>query len=135
MPDDEFQYTYSAPTENERREIEDIRKAYAGAFGEGGAQSGRSDKMDRLRALHRKVTRPATVILALGLALGVLLLGVGMSIVMTLDDFYIGIPIGVMGLLLLCIVYPVYRTVLKRRKNKYAKEILSLSEELLGVKK
>ena len=52
-----FEYSYSAPTAGERREIEGIRSKYMPA-------DERQQKLERLKALDRKVKRPAVLLAA-----------------------------------------------------------------------
>ena len=71
---DKFRYTYSAPTDGERKEIERIRREYL--------PDAHGEKMTRLRALHARVRNvPMALAVTLGVA-GVLLFGLGMSMVL-----------------------------------------------------
>ena len=42
-----------------------------------------------------------------------------------------GVPVGLTGLVLVALAYPVYNRVLKKERERIAPEILRLSEELL----
>ena len=124
-----FQYTYSA---KEQAEVESIRRKYLPP---------QEDKMEQLRRLDRSASQKALVwAIALG-TIGALILGVGMSLVMS--DFgevlgayrenamLIGIIIGVAGLVLVALAYPVYNHILKKERRRIAPEILRLTEELM----
>lgn len=124
-----FHYSYSA---KEQEEIQMIRKKY---------ESPKTDKMQQLRQLDESVTRKATMYsLIIGIA-GALILGVGMSLIMT--EIYesmgiahsvamgIGIGIGIPGLVLVSMAYPVYNRVIKKEREKIAPEILRLADELM----
>lgn len=124
-----FQYTYSA---KEQAEIKKICQKY---------QSQEEDSMLRLRKLDASVTSKATVIaLGLGVA-GALMLGTGMSLIMTdlsvllgmagLTNMIVGIFAGVLGIVLIALAYPAYCKVLKRERKKIAPEILRLADELM----
>ena len=124
-----FKYTYSA---KEQDEIKRIRQKY---------QSQEEDSMTRLRKLDASVTSKATVIaLVLGIA-GVLILGMGMSLIMTdlavllgmkgMTNIIVGIITGVLGVILAALAYPVYSKVLKRERERIAPEILRLTDELM----
>ncbi|MBQ8431265.1 MAG: hypothetical protein IJX28_00120 [Clostridia bacterium] len=126
-----FTYTYSA---KEQAEIRRIREKYA-------PRAEEEDKMERLRRLDLRVTQRAqTVALILGV-LGTLVLGLGMSLVMSdlgeLLGAYrklampLGILIGVLGCIPIGFAYPVYHVILQREREKIAPEILRLTEELL----
>lgn len=124
-----FKYTYSA---KEQDEIKRIRQKY---------QSQEEDSMTRLRKLDASVTSKATVIaLVLGIV-GVLIFGMGMSLIMTdlavllgmkgMTNIIVGIITGVLGVILAALAYPVYSKVLKREREKIAPEILRLTDELM----
>lgn len=124
-----FQYTYSA---KEQDEIKKIRQKY---------QRQEEDSMLRLRKLDASATSKAIVIaLVLGVA-GALLLGTGMSLIMTdlsvllgmtgMTNMIVGIFAGVLGIVLTILAYPVYSKVLKRERKKIAPEILRLADELM----
>lgn len=124
-----FKYTYSAKEQNE---IKRIRQKY---------QSQEEDSMTRLRKLDASATSKATVIaLVLGIV-GALILGMGMSFIMTdlavllgmtgMTNMIVGIITGVLGVILAALAYPVYSKVLKREREKIAPEILRLTDELM----
>lgn len=127
--DTRFKYTYSA---KEQDEIKRIRQKY---------QSQEEDGMTRLRKLDASATSKATVIaLALGIV-GVLILGTGMSLIMTdltallgmtgMANMIVGIIAGVLGIIFVALAYPVYSKVLKREREKIAPEIFRLTDELM----
>ena len=123
--DKSFSFTYSAPTEAERREIESIRRQYT-------SDKGKEGKIERLRSLHAKVTGKATAIsLALGV-MGTLLFGGGMALVLEFGKITLGILLALLGVPPIMAAYPVYNSVMSRGKQKYGEEILRLSEEILG---
>lgn len=121
-----FQYTYSAA---QRQEIEHIRKKYLPR---------EEDKMEQLRRLHYSATEKAQAAsIALGV-IGTLMLGTGMSFIITdlgmqLGEMalILGILVGLVGLILVALAYPVYNTVLKKERARIAPEILRLTDELL----
>lgn len=121
-----FSFTYSA---EQQKEIQAIRKKYLPQ---------KADKMEQLRKLHAVPTQKAQACsVALGI-IGALVMGTGMSLCMTeLSGFlggtamFIGIPVGLMGMVLVALAYPLYNRVLKKQREKIAPEILRLSDELL----
>ena len=125
----EFKYTYSA---KEQDEIKRIRQKY---------QEQEEDEMSRLRRLDAKVYQKATTNALVFGVLGALVMGSGMSLVMTdlgivfgMNDFIIliiGIVVGIIGMFLMALAYPVYIKVLKKERERIAPEILKLTEELL----
>ncbi len=123
-----FEYNYSAPTEEERKEIDSIRRQYT-------AGSKEESKLERLRALDKRVKSGAT---ALGLSLGIggcLLFGLGLSMVLEWELLAGGIAVAVVGTLPVAFAGTAYKWVLARNKKKYGGEILRLSEELLHGEK
>jgi len=124
-----FNYTYSA---KEQEEIKRIRKKYT-------APAAEEDKMAQLRRLDASVySKATTVALVVGI-IGALIMGFGMSLVMTdigavLGTFLamvIGIGVGVIGIILVCLAYPLYNRTLKKEREKIAPEILRLTDELM----
>jgi uncharacterized membrane protein len=120
-----FEYTYSAPTEAERREIARIRKQYE-------AKDEKQIKLERIRKLDSFVQN-FSIILALVLGvMGTLIFGLGLSMVLVWDIFVFGIVVCVIGVCPMIAAYPLYVITLKKNKEKYGEEILRLSEELLN---
>lgn len=119
--DSVFNYTYSA---KEQEEIKKIREKYVGKSDE--------TNIEKLRRLDKSVTKKATVLsITLGI-IGVLVMGTGMSMCMAFEGLFIaGIIIGVIGIALVCVNYPVYIYVLKKEREKIAPEIIKLSDELM----
>ena len=126
-----FKFTYSA---KQQEEIRAIREKYT-------APEQTEDKMQRLRRLDATVTQKATTMsLVLGI-IGALVLGSGMSLAMTeigtsiglkgATAMLIGILIGIVGIVLVCIAYPVYNCIVKKQREKIAPEILRLTDELM----
>lgn len=119
--DREFNYTYSAP---EQEELKRIKEKYL-------PKEARLDKMEQLRRLDRSVERPG-MILSLGMGvIGTLIFGAGMSCVMVWNLLGLGIAVGLAGVALLSAAYPVYKTVTEKRKAALAPQILALTEELM----
>lgn len=121
-----FNFTYSAA---QQQEVEDIRKKYLPK---------EEDKMEQLRKLHAVPTQKAQAAsIAVGVV-GALIMGTGMSFAMTdigaaLGSLamVLGIVVGVVGMVLVGLAYPIYNRVLKKERQKIAPEILRLSDELL----
>ncbi len=121
-----FTFTYSA---QQQKEVEEIRKKYIPR---------EADKMEQLRKLHALPTAKAqSAAIALGV-IGALLLGLGMSLAMTdlgaaLGELamVLGIVVGLAGMVLVALAYPVYNRVLTRERERIAPEVLRLADELL----
>lgn len=98
------------------------------------------DKLIELKKLDAKVRRPANIFGYVYGSISAIILGSGMSFVMTDiaaqvglsgDPMIFGIVIGVIGLGMALLTYPIYKRILKSRKRKYAKQILEMSEQML----
>lgn len=97
-------------------------------------------QLDALRELDRKVKRPANVFAYIFGVLSAIIMGCGMSLVMTdigvtlgmTDAMVPGIIIGVIGMLMAIINYPIYKGIMNSRKNKYADRIMKLSDKIMG---
>ncbi len=124
MENNQFNYTYIAPTERERKEIERIRDAYK-------PKTQNETQIERLKKLDQKVHRfPMILSLTLGIV-GILIFGLGLSLILEMDMLVIGSCIAVAGFVPLALAYPAYRASTENRKKKYGAEILELSEKLL----
>ena len=120
-----FSYTYSAPTEEEKCEVESIRRQYT-------AKTIEEDKMARLRRLHRSVVGHATALsLAVGIV-GILVFGLGLSLVLEFGKLTWGIIISLIGLCPTTLAYPIYNLAIKHGKTRYGDEIIRISNEILG---
>ena len=122
-----FSYTYSA---QQQEDIKNIRKKYLPP---------EEDKMERLRKLHHSATQKAQAwALVLGV-IGALIMGSGMSLVMTdigeviglTSTLIPGIVIGIIGMIPVAFAYPTYNHILKKERQRIAPEILRLSDELM----
>lgn len=125
-----FNYSYSA---SQQEEINRIRNKYLPDV-----NLEKTDKMEQLRRLDASVTNKATVLsLAVGI-IGALIMGMGMSLIMTdIGDYLgissklpIGIIIGLVGIIGIILAYPLYQRVIAKERKKIAPQILKLADEL-----
>ena len=126
--DNGFSYTFRS---GEQNEIKMIREKYVNEGKE-------ENTLEKLRRLDRSTTQKSTAFsLVLGV-IGTLLLGIGMSLIMT--DFgdalgvwqiVIGVFSGVIGIAVAALAYPVYIVITKKERARLAPEIIRLSDELL----
>ncbi len=124
-----FHYTYSSA---QQEEIEAIRKKYL-------PQETQQEKMEQLRKLDAGVFRKGmAAALTVGI-LGSLIMGTGMSLIMTdlaeslgLDYGMVpGLILGIIGMVGVIAAYPLYQEMVKRERMRIAPQILKLTEELL----
>lgn len=96
--------------------------------------------LDMLRELDAEVKRPANLFGYIFGSIAALIMGTGMSLVMTdigeqlgiSNTMPLGILIGVIGMLMAIVNYPIYNKILSSRKEKYAGRILKLSEKIMS---
>lgn len=91
-------------------------------------------KLDELKALDKKVKRPAKVFAYIFGVLGALVLGTGMCLAMKVigDLMAVGIVVGVIGILMVSINYLIYKKILNKRRGKYCRKVLELSEQIMA---
>ena len=127
--DKNFSYVYSA---KEQDEIRRIRQKY---------QMKEEDGISKLRKMDAKVSQKATTISLIFGIVGTLIMGIGMSLVMTdlgslfglshTMEMVLGVIIGLVGIIIVILAYPVYNKTLKKEREKIAPEIMKLTEELM----
>lgn len=96
-------------------------------------------ELDLLCELDAEVKRPANVFGYVFGGIGAIVMGAGMSLVMTNlgaqlgigNPMPLGIAVGIVGMLMAIINYPIYKAILSSRKEKYAERILALSEKIM----
>ena len=100
-----------------------------------------ASELDELRELDAKVKRPANVFAYVFGSISAIIMGCGMSLIMTdiadsiglgVDPMKAGIVIGVAGMILALLNYPMYKGILNSRKKKYGAKILELSEKIMN---
>lgn len=127
----DFEYTYVAPTNEERKEIENIKNSYLSK-----KETESQTKLSRLRSLDMKVKNtPGIIALTFGI-IGILIFGLGLSIILEIKTIpmFIGIICAIVGTILMIVAHPINKMVYNNLKKKYGPQIISLSEELLNEK-
>lgn len=95
--------------------------------------------LDDLKALDNKVKKPANVFAYVYGSLGAMVMGSGMSLIMTdigamlgiTETIVPGIAIGIVGMVMALTTYPIHKKILTSRKKKYAGKIMELSERIM----
>ena len=98
----------------------------------------RHTELDELRTLDHKVKAPANTLAYIFGSLSALIMGSGMSLIMTdvgqtigvASPMTPGIVIGVVGLVMAIANYPIYKGILSGRRKKYAQQIIALSDQI-----
>jgi hypothetical protein len=115
-----FNFTYSA---KQQEEVRKIRQKY---------EPQKENKLEMLRRLDRSVLKRGTVV---SLTVGVissLVLGVGMTFTMVWTDFFfIGVIVGLTGIVGMLLAYPIFISVTKKQREKLKPQIFALSDELV----
>jgi len=96
--------------------------------------------LDELKELDTKVKRPANVFAYIFGSISAIIMGAGMSLVMTdiaetvgiQNPMLYGIVIGIIGMFMAIINYPIYKGILGSRRKKYADKIISLSDKIMN---
>ena len=94
--------------------------------------------LDELKELDTKVKRPANVFAYIFGSISAIIMGAGMSLVMTdiaetvgiENPMFYGIIIGIVGMFMAIINYPIYKGILGSRRKKYADQIIALSDSI-----
>ncbi|MBQ2877163.1 MAG: dihydropteridine reductase [Clostridia bacterium] len=97
-------------------------------------------ELDELRELDKRVKRPALIFSYIFGSLGAIIMGMGMSLIMTDigaiiglgSGLALGVIIGVLGLAIVSVNYPMHKAMLESRKRKYGAQILALSSKIMN---
>lgn len=123
MNKDKFDYNYCAPNNEEKRWIESIRRQYL-------PEGDRDEKVAEMRSLHKKAkTLPTCISVSVGI-IGTLIMGTGMAMSLEMNLLVGGIIVGIVGMAIMLVAYPVYQFLRERGKNKYGDRIVRLADEL-----
>ena len=118
---EQFNYTYSA---KQQEEIKKIRSKYI-------VQE--EDKMQQLRRMDQSVTQKSTMYSIIVGVIGALIMGIGMCCCLVWQGklFIPGIIIGIIGIVLISMAYPIFNHITRKEREKIAPEILRLTDELM----
>ena len=97
-------------------------------------------QLDELKALDKKVKKPANGFAYIFGTISAIIMGSGMSLVMTdiaetvgiKNPMLYGIVIGIVGMVMAIVNYPVYKSILNSRKKKYADKIIAISDKIMN---
>ena len=110
--DNEFKYTYTAPDEDERKEIESILAQYKPS------SPPPLSNIEKIKALDLKVKNLSNAIgIILGI-IGTLIFGTGLAMILEWNIILFGVIVCIVGVPLMIIAYPVYKIVLEKQKQK-----------------
>lgn len=95
-------------------------------------------KTDELKNLDKKVRKTPLIFAIIFGTIGSLVLGIGMCLAMKVIfatigwAFYLGLGVGLFGIMMVSVNYFIYGKMLKSRKKKYSSKIIELSNSILG---
>ena len=94
-----------------------------------------NSKIIALKKLDNKAKIPATVFTYTFGTISSLVVGIGMCLSMQvigsgIVSFAVGVILGIIGFIGCGINYPIYKRILKKRKAKYAYEIVELARQI-----
>lgn len=121
-----FEYVYKSPSPEEREEIKAIQEEYL--------QENKKEKskLDRLRELDRKVKEVPTVVSLILGCVGLLIFGLGLTMILEWNLLIYGIVVMILGCVPMIFAYFVHNKIYNKLKNKYSKEIVDITKELLN---
>ena len=115
-----FKYKYSS---EKAKEVDDIVNKYLAK---------EDDKLTQIKKLDAAVERKAAIkAIAIGV-IGALIMGTGMSIVLEAASSFlaVGIVVGLMGIAVMAIAFPIHKRTLKKEREAAAPQILALSQDI-----
>lgn len=121
--ENDFEYSYEALSTEERKEVESIKSFYQEHLG--------LSKVQKLKQMHSKVKNlPQIIALTVGI-IGILIFGLGLTMLLEWKLILWGCIVGAMGTIIMLTAYLVFFKVSKVLKAKYSKKIIELSDEIL----
>ena len=111
---------------NEKKYVEKVLRDY---------QEKQPTKLDELKALDKKAKKGAYVFSYVFGSIAALVLGFGMCLAMEIifpGLMWLGILIGLVGIAMACVNYPIFKKILAKGIAKYASQIQKLSAEILN---
>lgn len=117
--------------------MKNLDKVYAEKIAEEYAPK-KDSKVLALKKLDQEVKKPVSIFAYIFGIVGSLILGTGMSFAMGVIgnndtiSMVFGIIIGVVGIVMVSVNYPIYKKWLSSRKQKYAFDITELAKEIVN---
>lgn len=127
MEKNDFEFKYVALSQEEKKEIESIKNSYI-------QKDKTISKLETLRKLDSKVKNLPLIIAIIFGGCSTLIFGLGLAMVLEWKLLIWGIVVMIVGFIPMLCTYPLYVLMSKNLKNKYSKEIIKLSDELLNDK-
>ncbi len=90
------------------------------------------NKLQELINLNKKIKTPPFITAFIMAVVSAFLFGLGLTMILEWNIVVWGVIVGVVGILIMLVTYPIYQAILQIRQQKYADNILSIAKELLG---
>lgn len=92
-------------------------------------------KVKQLKRLDAKVKNPANIFAYTFGIVSALIFGTGMCLAMEVIAsgtwaMILGVVVGLVGIALCSVTYPIYKKILEKGKNKYGSDIIRLAKEI-----
>lgn len=117
-----FEYTYSA---KQQEEVERIKAKYLPK---------QETKLEQLKRLDKQAEKPGMIASITVGTIGALILGVGMCFTMVWNTsiamFVAGIIIGIAGMGIAGVAFPLYKRITQKQRAKIADQVIALSNEI-----
>lgn len=115
--------------ENQIKQIEKIRNSYV-------PKETKLTQFEEIKLLDKKAKNPAYIFAYIFGTIGVLIFGTGMCFGLevfegVLHSLWIGVGIGVFGAIMMALTFPIFKTIMKKRKARFGQLIIEKSNELL----
>ncbi|MDX6152697.1 hypothetical protein [Marinococcus sp. PL1-022] len=107
-----------------RKEVEKIRYQYLD-------ENESNSTFEKIKYMDKKVKMPAYLAALFLRLVGFLIIGSGISLYLAFNQSLVLIITGMIGIILIVLTYPIHTFLLKKRKEKYAAEIIELCNKLL----
>ncbi len=120
---DKFKILYSAPTPEERRWIEKIKREYE-------PMNSSTIVVNKIRALDLKIRIVPKVFYIGAIGLAMIVFGIGLTCLLEWNSILPGAIISILGIGLLFSAFPILKSLLAYYKEKWTKQILKLAKSL-----
>ncbi len=125
-----FDYSYSAPNNEEKRLIESIRRQYVDDETDEDEDKDLKQKLAAIKNMHKKASGiPKLISIIVGI-FGTLVFGIGLTCALEWNSIVAGVIVGIIGMVIMICAYPIYQLLRRYGKKKYGGEIVKLADEL-----
>lgn len=92
-----------------------------------------------LKKLDSKTKKPANIFSCVFGSISTMIMGIGMCLILTdigstlrIENLmFLGFVIGIIGMIMAIINYPIYKCILNRRRKKFANQIIAICDKIM----